>query len=235
MSSWRWFSATARPYGGETPVGPGNRAGCQQVTFCRPIELRNGTIHSTGPVAVYESRTGLGFRAFAALSNPSHSPCHPRTPVQVGATALSCGGLVSRTGKQFRACCSRRTDLGFRGGPFFGCPRPSRSLTSALSSPPGRLELGASGPPYRPHPQADRTGGSGFGGLSITSGCSSRRSRKPFGGYESSASATAAAEPRVRRWGHQRDGLVASRTIRALSLMSGLFGWSLVRWIAETE
>jgi hypothetical protein len=167
MNSWRWFPAIAPTGSAKAPVRAGDRARCHQGARRRPTGRSAGAIHSTGPVAVLESRAGYDFRAFASVSGLLHSPCDPRAPVKVGADSLSGDGLLSRTGP------------GLPGKPFSGCTRRCRSLLSASFRSSRRLELGASNLPYRPHPPTVRTVVGGLGSLGITTGWSRRVASLP--------------------------------------------------------
>jgi hypothetical protein len=198
MSSWRRLSATTLTGGTEAPVGPGYRARRRQPARRRPTGRPDGAIHSTGPVAIRGTRAGLDFRAVASAGGLLRSPCHPKAPVRVGAASLSGGGLLSDTGNESGACCPRRTDRGFRGGPVSGSVGQRRPLRCASFRPLGWHELGAFERPYRPNPATDHSGVGGFGGLGITIGWSSRsRPVTVLAGQQGPRHAGPAAQPRV--------------------------------------
>jgi hypothetical protein len=155
MGSWRWSQRMGSQGSVEALVGSDDRARGHQLARRDPTGRSDGDIHSTGPVAVSGAHTGLDCRAFARVIALLRSPRHPQTSRKVSASSPSGGGSVSR------------------------CPRPSRSLRSASSRPPGRLELGAFGLPYRPHPSTGLNDGGVVGDPGITTGWSRRVASLP--------------------------------------------------------
>lgn len=148
------------------------------------------------PAPAVRTRPSVRFRRSA-----SRPPYRPQAPSVFGDGPTSRSGLVPPCVRPAPDDRERSTGRTLVAGPLGLAGRPFRAVVSRSYRPDRGYQLVPGTGSYRSHSGTDLRRPGDFGGRFITSGCSSRRSRQLLGDYESSARATAAAEPRVRAIG----------------------------------